>query len=124
MNDNILDFKKEILELCLKLVEKGHVIGSAGNVSVRVKNGDEDIMLITPSGIRYIEMEPTDILTLNMEGKVIDGERNPSVEKDLHLGVYKAREDVNAIIHAHSIYSTVLSTLNLSLPPIIEELVP
>lgn len=124
MNDNILDIKKEIVELCLKLVEKGHVIGSAGNVSVRIKNSDEDIMLITPSGIRYIEMEPSDILTLNMEGKVIDGERNPSVEKDLHLGVYKAREDVNAIIHAHSIYSTILSTLNLSLPPIIEELVP
>jgi L-fuculose-phosphate aldolase len=59
-----------------------------------------------------------------MEGKVIEGDRNPSVEKKMHLRVYKERNDVNAIIHAHSIYSTILSTLNLSLPPIMEELVP
>jgi L-fuculose-phosphate aldolase len=59
-----------------------------------------------------------------MEGKVIEGNRNPSVEKQMHLTVYKERIDVNAIIHAHSIYSTVLSALSLSLPPIMEELVP
>jgi len=46
------------------------------------------------------------------------------VEKHLHLGVYKAKDDVNAIIHAHGIFSTILSTLKLSLPPVIEELVP
>ncbi|MEJ2295424.1 MAG: NAD(P)-dependent oxidoreductase, partial [Candidatus Lokiarchaeota archaeon] len=85
-------------------------------------NGER--ILITPSNVRYDEMNPEDILTMNLEGKVIEGERNPSVERHLHLGIYKAREDVNAIIHAHGIYSTILSTLNLSLPPIIEELVP
>ncbi len=125
MNDQlILDLKKEIVELCLKLVEKGHVIGSAGNVSVRIKKDDKEFMLITPSGVRYVEMDPSDILILDMDGKVIEGDKNPSVEKHLHLGVYKSRDDVNAIIHAHSIYSTILSTLKLSLPPIIEELVP
>jgi L-fuculose-phosphate aldolase len=69
-------------------------------------------------------MKPEDILIINMEGKVIEGDKNPSVEKQMHLAVYKERDDVNAIIHAHSIYSTVLSTLNLSLPPVMEELVP
>ncbi|MHA1762733.1 MAG: class II aldolase/adducin family protein [Promethearchaeota archaeon] len=126
MSEKILELKKEIVKICVKLIEKDHVLGSAGNVSVRVPSSEEDeeFVLITPSGVNYMKMEPKDILTLNMEGKVIEGDRNPSVEKDLHLGIYKVRDDVNAIIHAHSIYSTVLSTLKLSIPPIIEELIP
>lgn len=116
--------KQDIVNVCKRLLNDGHVIGSAGNVSVRVKNDGEELVLITPSNVNYIEMSPDDILLINFEGKVIEGEKNPSVEKQLHLGIYKAREDVNAIIHSHGIYSTILSTLNLSLPPVIEELVP
>ncbi len=117
-------FKEEIVEICKRLLSDGHVIGSAGNVSVRVKKGEEEIVLITPSNVNYKDMEPKDILIIDLKGKVIEGERNPSVEKHLHLGIYKEREDVNAIIHSHGMYSTILSTLNLSLPPIMEELVP
>ena len=117
-------FKEEIVKICNKLLSDGHVIGSAGNVSMRVKKGDEEFVLITPSNVNYKDMEPEDILIIDLDGKVIEGERNPSVEKHLHLGIYKDREDVNAIIHSHGMYSTILSTLNLSLPPIMEELVP
>ncbi len=117
-------YKEEIVYVCKKLLNDGHVIGSAGNVSMRVKKGDEEFVLITPSNVIYKDMEPKDILIIDLEGKVLEGERNPSVEKHLHLGIYKDREDVNAIIHSHGMYSTILSTLNLSLPPIMEELVP
>ncbi len=120
----INDLKKEIVDLCKILLEEKHVIGSAGNVSVRVKDDEKEFVLITPSSVKYAEMEPEDILVIDMEGKVIDGQRNPSVEKHMHINVYKEREDVNAIIHAHSVYSTVLSALNLTLPPVMEELVP
>ncbi|MHA2128575.1 MAG: NAD(P)-dependent oxidoreductase [Promethearchaeota archaeon] len=120
----IRKLKVEIVNLCKELLKNNHVIGSAGNVSVRVKDDEQETVLITPSNVKYDEMIPDDILTINMDGKVIEGNRNPSVEKRMHISVYKQREDVNAIIHAHSIYSTVLSTLNLSLPPIMEELVP
>ncbi|MFX0138986.1 MAG: NAD(P)-dependent oxidoreductase [Candidatus Hodarchaeota archaeon] len=121
---SITKLKKEIVELCKILLEEKHVIGSAGNVSARIKDNENEYVLITPSNVNYKEMKPEDILIIDMEGKVIEGERNPSVEKQMHLNVYKEREDVNAIIHAHSIYTTVLSTLNLSLPPVMEELVP
>jgi L-fuculose-phosphate aldolase len=116
--------KEAIVNLCKKLLEEKHVIGSAGNVSVRVNSNDEQFVLITPSNIGYDKMDLEDILIINMEGKVIKGKRNPSVEKKMHLSIYKEREDVNAIIHAHSIYSTVLSALNLSIPAIFEEFVP
>ncbi|MBY9017701.1 MAG: class II aldolase/adducin family protein [Candidatus Lokiarchaeota archaeon] len=124
INQKISSLKEEIVNLCKTLLKEGHVIGSAGNVSVRVKNKNQEYVLITPSSVKYEEMTPKDILIIDMEGKVINGERNPSVEKHLHLGVYKARDDVNAVIHAHGIFSTILSTLKLSLPPVIEELVP
>ncbi|MFX0058620.1 MAG: NAD(P)-dependent oxidoreductase [Candidatus Heimdallarchaeota archaeon] len=116
--------KQEIVNFCKQLLNDGHVIGSAGNVSVRVKKNGEEFVLITPSNIKYIDMVPGDIILIDFEGKVIEGDKNPSVEKHLHLGIYKAREDVNAIIHSHGIFSTILSTLNLTLPPVMEELVP
>ncbi|MHA2288236.1 MAG: NAD(P)-dependent oxidoreductase [Promethearchaeota archaeon] len=124
LDESLKEYKEEIVEICKRLLSEGHVIGSAGNVSMRVKKEDREIVLITPSNVNYDEMSANDILIIDLEGKVLYGERNPSVEKYLHLGVYKAREDVNVIIHSHGIYSTILSTLNLSLPPVMEELVP
>jgi len=122
--EKITRLKTEIVDLCKDLLKNGHVIGSAGNVSVRLRDREKELVLITPSSVCYDEMKSEDILIIDMEGKVIEGERNPSVEKKMHLRVYKERADINAIIHAHSIYSTVLSSLNLSIPPIMEELVP
>ncbi len=124
ITDKITDLKKEMVELCKHLLKEKHVIGSAGNVSIRIKNTDNECVLITPSNVAYDEMSSEDILTIDMEGRVIEGNRNPSVEKKMHLGIYKERDDVNAIIHAHSIYSTVLSALKLTIPPIFEEFVP
>jgi D-3-phosphoglycerate dehydrogenase len=123
-NEKIEKLKKEIVNLCNLLLKEKHVIGSAGNVSIRITDNDKELVLITPSNVPYDEMAPKDILIIDMEGKVIDGKRNPSVEKKMHLSIYKERDDVNAIIHAHSIYSTVLSTLKLAIPPIFEEFVP
>ncbi|MFX0023669.1 MAG: NAD(P)-dependent oxidoreductase [Candidatus Hermodarchaeota archaeon] len=123
-NDKLYSLKKEIVDLCHELLKEKHVIGSAGNVSVRITEDDKEFVLITPSNVRYDEMAPEDILTIDMEGKVMDGNRNPSVEKQMHLSIYHNREDVNAIIHAHSIYSTILSALNMSIPAVFEEFVP
>ena len=117
-------YKEGIVKTCKNLLIDGHVIGSAGNVSMRIKEGDVEKVLITPSNVDYEDMKPNDILIIDLDGKVLEGERNPSVEKHLHLGIYKEREDVNVIIHSHGIYSTILSALNLSLPPVMEELVP
>jgi len=120
----VQNYKEEIVSVCKRLLDDGYVIGSAGNVSMRVKKGGEEIVFITPSNVNYKDVEPRDILIIDLNGKVIEGERNPSIEKHLHLGIYKEREDVDAIIHSHGMYSTILGTLNLSLPPIMEELVP
>ncbi|MHA1284495.1 MAG: NAD(P)-dependent oxidoreductase [Promethearchaeota archaeon] len=121
---NIQDLKQKIVDLCQKLLEEGHIVGSAGNVSIRVRENDKQLILITPSNVNYKDMSANDILIIDINGNIIEGNRNPSIEKNMHLKVYKEREDINAIIHAHSIFSTILSTLKYSIPPIIEELIP
>ena len=70
------DVKKEILDICLQMVENDLVIGSSGNVSVRI--GDH--VVITPSSVWYTEMAVEDMVVTDLTGKVIEGERNPSVE--------------------------------------------
>ena len=104
----------------LKYMEKkGLNYGYSGNMSARAA---PDAYLITPSGVRKAEVKPEDLLLVDGEGRIIEGAGKPSVELPLHLAIYKVRPDVNAIIHAHPIYATVLSVLRLDLEPIVEEL--
>ena len=112
--------KQELLNICMEMVDSDLVVGSAGNASMRI---DEHI-IITPSSVRYSEMNPEDFMVLDMNADVIEGDRNPSTELPMHLAVYKNRTDALAIVHSHSIYASAMALLNKSLPPILDELVP
>ena len=112
--------REQMLEICKEMLEKDLVVGSAGNVSMRV----EDHIIITPSSVRYTEMNPEDFMVMDMNADVVEGDRNPSTELPMHLAVYKNRTDALAIIHSHSIYASAMALLNKSLPPILDELVP
>ena len=116
-----LDLKKEIWHYAQKIYALGWVSGSSGNISIRLKG--EDKFLITPSGIPYELLKPEQMVVVDKNGNLLPGsEHKPSVETILHLKVYEARDDVNAVIHTHSIYSSVLAVLRKPLPPILEEL--
>ena len=99
--------------------EKGLNYGYSGNVSAKAGPG---AYLITPSGVRKAEVKPEDLLLVDGEGRVVEGAGKPSVELPLHLAIYRARPDVNVVVHAHPIYATVLSVLRLDLEPVVEEL--
>jgi L-fuculose-phosphate aldolase len=114
------DTKKELLDICLQMLKNDLVIGSAGNVSVRV--GDH--VVITPSSIHYDEMSSDDMIVLDMNGNVLEGNKNPSIEYKMHLELYSSREDAKAIVHTHSLYACAMAVLNVPLPPIIDETVP
>ena len=114
------DVKKEILDICLQMVENDLVIGSSGNVSVRI--GDH--VVITPSSVWYTEMAVEDMVVTDLTGKVIEGERNPSVEWQMHLALYNEQSDAMAVIHTHSIYASAMAVKHESLPPLIDETVP
>lgn len=112
--------KKELLDICLQMLNNDLVIGSAGNASIRVDNH----VVITPSSIHYSEMSSDDMVVLDMNGTVLEGNRNPSIEYKMHLELYNTREDAKAVIHTHSVYACAMAVLNESLPPIIDETVP
>ncbi|MFW9849318.1 MAG: class II aldolase/adducin family protein [Candidatus Thorarchaeota archaeon] len=114
------DERKILLDICIRMIELGMVIGSSGNASIRI----EDHVVITPSSVEYLTMTPDEMVVVNLQGEIIEGERNPSVEKYMHLGVYNAREEAKAIVHSHSIHASALAVLRRSLPPVIDEVVP
>ena len=102
----------------------GLISGTAGNVSVRLPNLDDgrDILAVTPTSKPYETLEDDDIVVVDYDVDSIEGELAPSSETLLHVGIYQARPDVEAIIHTHSVYSSVLAVACMDIPPIIDEM--
>jgi L-fuculose-phosphate aldolase len=104
--------RSEIISLAQRMSTSGLSPGRSGNVSVRVSEG----MLITPTGLHYSEMRPSDIVEVRMDGRAAPGQRVASSEWRVHLAIYKARADANAIVHTHSLNATALSCLHRDIP--------
>jgi L-ribulose-5-phosphate 4-epimerase len=116
--DQILDIKFKIIKACRWLEEKELVIGTWGNISVKLK----DSILLTPSRINYNVIVPEDIVTINFNGEKIGGNRIPTSEKEIHRLIHINREDVGAVVHNHSLYATAISCRGEGIPPILEEI--
>ena len=114
--------KREVLETAQELARLGLVGGASGNVSLRL-SGSEPLVAITPSQRPYRRMWAEDVLVIDFQGSVVEGELPVSSEVHLHLGTYRTREDVGAVIHSHSIYASVCSVAGLEVPPVFDELV-
>jgi L-fuculose-phosphate aldolase len=90
--------RRQIVEAGRRLRDRFFVASNDGNLSARLS---EDRVLITPTGVNKGDMTAEQLLTVDMQGNVIAGGGKPSSETKMHLAVYKARPDVQAIVHAH-----------------------
>jgi L-fuculose-phosphate aldolase len=115
------DLKKTIVETGRYMVEQKLTLGTWGNVSLR--DPDTGLIYITPSGIPYLQIRVEDVVVLNSAQEVVDGIRIPSVERGMHIAVYNTREDVNAVVHTHPLYSSVLGCNGMELPGMSEDFV-
>lgn len=115
------EHKVEIVKALQYMEDKGWNFGRAGNVSVFLR--DKEHVLVTPTGIPKAKLKPEDILVVDVNGSLVEGYGRPTIELPMHLAIYKAYDHVNAIIHAHGLYSTVLAVTREPLPPLIEEAV-
>lgn len=114
--------KEEVLRAAQKVLEKGLVVGTSGNVSLRLPpEKGREILAITPSGRYYEELQPSEIQVIDFEAEPVEGELAPSIESMLHIGIYHARRDVGAIIHTHSTFASILAVAGLEIPPILDE---
>lgn len=109
--------REEIIKHAKLLVTQGLTKGTGGNLSIC--NREKGLMALTPSGLDYFIMKPEDVVVLDIQtGKVVEGDRVPSSECDMHRIFYKYRDDINALVHTHSDYATALACLNESLPAV------
>ena len=105
------DLRKQVIKTCLAMNEDGINQGTSGNVSVRTDEG----FLITASGIPYKKMKPQHVVEMDLEGGY-RGDYLPSTEWRMHLDIFKARPEAQAIVHVHSTYATALACLRKEIP--------
>jgi L-fuculose-phosphate aldolase len=111
INDN--EKRQSIIDACVRMNALGINQGTSGNISLRHEAG----MLITPTSVPYETMQPEQIVHMGLDGS-FDPAQRPSSEWRFHLDILKARPEVNAVVHAHPPYSTILAIMGLEIPPV------
>jgi L-fuculose-phosphate aldolase len=111
-----------VLEAAQKMSSRGLVVGTSGNISLRLPAGDErPLLAITPSSRHYDTLDVDDIQIVDFDGQILEGKLRPSMETQLHIGIYRARKNIIAIIHTHSIYASAAAVAGREIPPILDD---
>lgn len=111
----LLDQLREIVWKCnLELPKNDLVRMTSGNVSGRDK--ESGLVVIKPSGLSFEEMRPEDMVVVDLDGRVVEGDLKPSTDTDTHLYVYQHRPDVFGIVHTHSPYASSFAVLGQPIP--------
>jgi len=114
--------KKQVIEAAQYMERKGLVVGTAGNVSLRLKDpGGRDLLAITPSGRYYDSLKVDDIVVVDFAGQKVEGELKPTIEMVMHIEVLKARKKMNAVVHAHPAFCSAVAVARMDIPPLIDE---
>jgi L-fuculose-phosphate aldolase len=114
--------KKLVLEAARQMLERGLVVGTAGNVSLRLPcEGERPLLAITPSSRYYDLLDVDDIQIIDFNAKPVEGDLPPSIEAKLHIGIYQAKNNINAVIHTHSVYASAVSVVGRDIPAILDD---
>ena len=105
--------RREIISACIGMNARGINQGTSGNVSLRVEEG----LLITPSGVPYDEMKPSDIVLMRLDGSH-EGGLKPSSEWRFHTSILRARPEVGSVVHTHSMFATTLGCCGKEIPAV------
>ena len=95
----------EIIGAANEIYDKGLVPGKSGNISIRIRGSTGDIVAITHTSRSLSNLKEEDVVLVDLDGNTLT-KGKPSIEVNMHLGIYKKRPDVNAIVHTHSTYAT------------------
>ena len=116
--------KRRVVSAAQEMAALGLVTGTSGNVSMRLlpADGAEELLAVTPLGRPYVGLNDDDIVVVDFDVEPVEGDRIPSSETLLHVAIYRARPDVRAVIHTHSVFASVAAVGGLEIPPIIDEM--
>jgi L-ribulose-5-phosphate 4-epimerase len=108
------NLKKEVNKAHISLKENRLVMWTSGNVSAR--DLKTNLVVIKPSGVPYDKLSPDNLVVVDLNGKVIDGNLKPSVDMATHLYIYRNMPDVMSIIHTHSTYASAFAAIGKPIP--------
>ena len=108
-----MDEKQQIIAAGKRLIHEGYTTHTWGNISLR---GADGRIYITPSSMDYDLITEEDVVVIDTQGRILEGTRKPSIEKDLHAEIYRRRPDVGAIVHTHPMESLAFACQGLEIP--------
>ena len=108
--------KQEVFEANLSLVKHGLVIFTWGNVSAIDRASG--LVVIKPSGVEYDVMKASDMVVVDLDGKVVEGDLRPSSDTPTHVALYKAFPNIGGVVHTHSTYATAWAQAGRDIPNI------
>lgn len=111
------NLRQQVWQANVALPKEGLVTWTSGNVSGR--DPETNLMVIKPSGVLFEDLTPADLVVVDMDGSVVEGEHGPSSDTATHLWVYRHRPDVNGIVHTHSNYATAFAAVNKPIPVVL-----
>jgi L-ribulose-5-phosphate 4-epimerase len=114
VRDTIAHLRRQVAALHAELPRNQLVVWTAGNVSARVPGAD--LLVIKPSGVSYDEITPDRMVVTDLDGKLVDGEHNPSSDTAAHAYVYQHMPSVNGVVHTHSTYATAWAARGEAIP--------
>lgn len=109
--DDVARAWEELVATARRTVSDGLVVGTSGNVSVRVS----ETVLVTPTGVPYDRLTPDDVTGVDLTGRQILGTLRPTSELPMHLAIHRTT-DARAVVHTHAVHATAVSTLVPELP--------
>jgi len=110
------ELKDKVCRANLDLVRHGLVIFTWGNVSAIDRS--YGLVVIKPSGVSYDDMKPSDMVVVDLDGNVVEGDLNPSSDTPTHLALYRAFPEIGGIVHTHSTYATAWAQAGKDIPNI------
>ncbi len=106
--------KREVCTIARRAFELGLQTYTGGNLSARVDGSDRCV--IKPSGIGFAECTPDNLMVVELDGTIVEGEMTPSKDMPFHLEIYRVRPDVGGIVHFHSPWATGFATAGKNIP--------
>jgi len=109
--------RTEICRLHAELPRNNLVAWTSGNVSGR--DPASGLVVIKPSGVRYDELTPENMVVVDLDGKVVEGNLKPSSDTFAHVYVYRQRQEVNGVVHTHSTFATAWAAVGRPIPAVL-----
>jgi L-fuculose-phosphate aldolase len=114
--NTIRDISEKMVKAGRELHDQGLVKGTSGNISARIPS--TDMFLIKPSGARMEFLKPEELVLVDLQGNKVRGEADVSRETPIHAAIYRARKDVQAVVHTHAPTATAFGIANTEILPL------